>query len=351
MVIASLATGGSERVCVRLANYWAAQGYLVELLLVRRQGAFLASVDPRVRISSADVARTRQALFWLAKCLNEWADVPAILFGFDFGVGLGAFKRLGLISAPLIYREGSSPRNNIPRFSLWKYWAFVGAVDGIIAQSKFALNSLCCLGLHKTRSAIIWNPLVYADNLMCTRVSSGNELRLLAAGRLSSEKGFLRLIDIFDLIRDEHPSISLTIAGDGLQRIEIEQRIRDRGLENIVRLTGFVSDMSMLYMSADIFLLSSEYEGQPNALLEALQCGCRVVAAGGDGVGEMLAQLGVPECWTGNGDFAAEFPGALRRALTIEPVRWALAQRNLAILTDIKSVGLAYYQFCHALRA
>lgn len=345
-MIATLTGGGSERVCVTLANQWAAEGRQVEILLVTRTGVFLATLDPRVRIVSADKARLRHALLWLRRRLNLWPGVPALLFGFDFGVGLGALKRLGLISAPLVYREGSCPLRNISERSHWKYRVFVGGVEGVIAQSRHALASLRGLGVRYSATAVIWNPLPPRP---CAVVRgpglAGNGPRLVAAGRLSPEKGFLRLLGAVARLRDRYPAVTLTIAGEGPQRAELEQRAESLGVRGAVSLPGFVSAPDSVFREADFFVLSSDYEGQPNALLEALQCGCRVVAAGGNGVGELLQTLGLDACWIQEADFAAGLESALRRAGALPEEQWAVARDRLHGLTDIHAVAKAYREF------
>ena len=354
LVIATLTGGGSERVCLRLANQWANEGRQVEILLVSRKGVYLQSLDTKVRVLSADVSRARYAFGWLWWQLARWPDVPTLLFGFDFGVGLGALKRLGLISAPLIYREGSCPLRNVAPRSHWKYRVFVGGVEGVIAQSRHALANLQGLGVRAGSMTVIWNPMPARPGSDGPGSDghgfAAKGLRLVAAGRLSPEKGFIRLLKTVAGLREVNPGLTLTIAGEGPQRGELEQQIEALGLRGVVNLTGFVAKLDSLYHESDCFVLSSDYEGQPNALLEAVQCGTRVVAAGGEGVGELLQALGLEACWIPEADFEAGLASALKRAGALPDEQLSRARDCLHEMTEVRAVAQAYREFGEHLR-
>lgn len=346
LVIATLAGGGSERVCVALANHWAQEARRVEILLVRREGPFLDSLDPRVRILAADVPRVRNALTWFRRELNRLPKVPALLFGFDFGVSLAGMKRFGLLSAPLVYREGSCPLANIGPYSHWKYRAFVAGANGLIAQSETAMVKLSRLGVRPPVAQVIWNPLPLRPAVVRRNpeINPPGPIRLLAVGRLSPEKGYLRLLDAVAKLHARGAGATLTIVGEGMHRKEIERCIRDRGLESVVNLAGFDPEPSRLFNEVDCFVLPSYYEGQPNALLEAIQAGCRIVAAGGSGVRELLERLDLECCWIAedNGDFGAGLEMALDRSMRLPEAAWHGARAELGRRTAIQEVAAAY---------
>jgi glycosyltransferase involved in cell wall biosynthesis len=348
LVIASFHAGGSERVCLRLANSWAAQGLCVELLLVRRKGPYLALLDPRVRILSPDASRTLRALPWIRRQLRLWPTVPAILFGFDLGVGLGAMKRLGILPVPLIYREGSLPTRNIPASAQWGYGALIGGVDAVITQSEVALNSLRSLGLAGLPGVAIWNPVqpALSPGDAASRPAFVAGTRFLAVGRLYPEKGLLRLVNAFRHLRVTFPDAALEIAGEGPQEAEIRDAIESLGLKGIVRMIGLATNLSELYSRADVLLLPSHYEGQPNVVFEALSHGCRVVVAGGPGVAEVMATLHLSECVIADGDFAAELAAAVGRGNSLPADRWHHALKTMGALTNPELVSEAYLEFC-----
>lgn len=351
LVIASLTGGGSERVCQVLASEWAARGLRVEILVVKAEGEFLGLLHPAVVVRSARAARTRGALWWLRRELVRWPGVPALLFGFDFGFALGAMKRLGVLPVPLVYREGSFPEHNVPTRAHWGYRWGVNGVDAVVAQTEAARESLARLGVDRGKTVVVWNPLPEARHEPAGWNRAASGVTLLAAGRLSPEKGFLRLIEAFAGLARTRPDARLIIAGQGRQRDELIAAAERCGVAAAVSFPGFISDIRPLYRTAQLFVLSSHYEGQPNVLLEALREGCRPVAAGGAGVRETLGSLGLGGCWLENERFGMDFPAAVERAamLSDEQLRHALGE--LARRTAPNRVSDSYSAIARAVRA
>ena len=100
---------------------------------------------------------------------------------------------------------------------------------------------------------------------------------VLAAGRLTPQKGFDLLIDAWVPVAARHPDWTLRICGGGGRRAALERRVRRRGLEGSVVLPGVV-DLAAEMGRASVFALSSRFEGLPMALLEAMGAGMAVVS-------------------------------------------------------------------------
>jgi glycosyltransferase involved in cell wall biosynthesis len=101
---------------------------------------------------------------------------------------------------------------------------------------------------------------------------------LVAVGRLSSEKGYDLLLDAMALVHEALPHAQLTILGTGPLEAALRAQQGSLGLAEVVRFVGFAPNPYPYFRHADLFVLSSHYEGFPNALLEALTLGTRVVA-------------------------------------------------------------------------
>ena len=94
---------------------------------------------------------------------------------------------------------------------------------------------------------------------------------VLGVGRLEEQKNFKLLIKVFSQIQTDW---KLFIAGDGTQKEELEKMIK----KDNIKLIGIRKDIFDFYKKASIFVLSSKKEGFPNALIEAMACGCACVA-------------------------------------------------------------------------
>jgi glycosyltransferase involved in cell wall biosynthesis len=118
---------------------------------------------------------------------------------------------------------------------------------------------------------------------------------LVAAGRLSVEKGFQVLVEAAPAILKAVPSARLVVFGDGPLRGSLERRVAALGLTDRVRLPGFRDDLDCLLPWADLVVLPSLTEGLPNVALEAAAAGVPVVATAVGGTPEVVidGQTGV----------------------------------------------------------
>jgi glycosyltransferase involved in cell wall biosynthesis len=111
---------------------------------------------------------------------------------------------------------------------------------------------------------------------------------VIAAGRLSPEKGFDDLVRAARAVVDRMPGVGFLLVGDGALRADLEAAIRSQGLEASFVLAGFRSDLDRLMPCADLFVQSSHTEGLPNVVLQAGACSVPVVATAVGGTGEVL---------------------------------------------------------------
>ena len=124
---------------------------------------------------------------------------------------------------------------------------------------------------------IIPNPL--STNELPDVKSEEYPLRIVAAGRLDEQKNFSMLIDAFSLAKKElKNNITLTIYGEGHLRDSLYKTIADYGLQNDIFLAGSVQNLLDRINGASLFVLSSDFEGFPNVLLEAMAMGLPVIS-------------------------------------------------------------------------
>jgi glycosyltransferase involved in cell wall biosynthesis len=112
----------------------------------------------------------------------------------------------------------------------------------------------------------------------------------LAVGRLTVQKDYPNLIDAFARVADAHPKARVEVVSDGELRDEIAAMIRDRGLEDRMRLLGFRRDVGDLMNAADGFVMSSAWEGLPIVLLESAATGLPMVVTDVGGNHEIVLE-------------------------------------------------------------
>jgi glycosyltransferase involved in cell wall biosynthesis len=97
--------------------------------------------------------------------------------------------------------------------------------------------------------------------------------KIVSAGRLTSQKNFALLIEGFAKIANKHPDYKLVIYGDGPQKGKLQRLTKDLGISEKVEFPGYVNDFGDYIIDASLFVMSSNFEGMPNALMEAMALG------------------------------------------------------------------------------
>jgi glycosyltransferase involved in cell wall biosynthesis len=115
---------------------------------------------------------------------------------------------------------------------------------------------------------------------------------VLAAGRLSPEKGFCDLVEAAAVVARTDPSVGFVLFGNGRLRPALSRQIAERGIENTFRLAGFRSDLDKFLPHFDLTVLPSYTEGLPNIVLESFAAGVPVVATAVGGTPELVEHGG-----------------------------------------------------------
>lgn len=121
-------------------------------------------------------------------------------------------------------------------------------------------------------SVVIHNPLYKLFDISNLSLNS-HRREIVSVGRLNPQKNFPMLIEAFSMIQKSFPLYRLIIYGEGPRRTELEGLIKSLGLENSVFLPGSTIDVLDKIKDATLFVLSSDFEGMPNALMEAMSLG------------------------------------------------------------------------------
>jgi glycosyltransferase involved in cell wall biosynthesis len=284
-VLPSLRGGGAERVAVTLLTRLDRRRFEPHLLLVEAVGPYLADVPRDVPVHALGAPRLRRALPALVGALRTLRpDVVVSTQGYmNFALLLlrRLFPHPRLVVREVIGERYLENSRFQPLFYRW-YLREVRRADRIVVQSDAARDEM--RARVRTRSGQIvrlYNPVDaerVAAAAQTARPLVGPGPHVVAAGRLGHQKGFDMLLDAFAGVRGAGVEAQLTILGEGPDRASLEARARHLGIADRVRFAGFQANPFAYFAAADLFVLSSRYEGLPNALLEALACGCPAVA-------------------------------------------------------------------------
>jgi glycosyltransferase involved in cell wall biosynthesis len=292
IVLHDLRGGGAERACLRLARGMVQTGETVNLVLVRGEGAYLADVPPGVTLSVLDAPRVVQAIVPLAFHIRATRPRAVLSALTHMNVAAIAAVRLSATGARIVVSERNQISSKARAAQRWTQRGLYRAVpaayrlaDKVIAVSKGVAEDLVRFGrLPAGKVGTIHNPVFEADLDVYSGADPshpwfmpGNPPVVLAVGRLHSQKGFDVLLDAFAHVRSKM-ECRLVILGEGEERGRLEAQAKALNLSSEVDLPGFCTNPFALMARAGCFVLSSRWEGFPNALVEAMACGAPVVA-------------------------------------------------------------------------
>ncbi|MBU6478528.1 MAG: glycosyltransferase family 4 protein, partial [Xanthomonadaceae bacterium] len=279
--------GGAERVMTLLANAWVERGNEVTLITLASDRTDRYPLDPAVRRIALDVAGNSAHV--LAAIGHNIVRIRALRRAIatsrpDAVISFIAESNVRVLIAaaglrvPVIISERTALNGHHMR-GVWRTlrrWSYPRAT-AIVAQTRRCAMELEALARRQVD--VIANPVSIESRL--DGAAGGGRASghtLLAVGRLSPEKGFDLLIEAFAQVAPRHPGWNLVILGEGPLRDELARRVAEHNLAGRISLPGFDAHVRGAMRCADLFVLSSRYEGFPNALLEAMTEGLACVS-------------------------------------------------------------------------
>lgn len=287
LVISSLGGGGAERVMSLLANAWVERGDRITLITLAPDSRDTYPLDPRVQRVALDVAGNSANV--LAALAHNFVRIRALrraivacrpdaVISFIAESNVRVLIAAAGLGVPVIVSERTFLNGHHMR-GIWRRlrrWSYPYAA-AIVAQTRRCADDL--ESLVRRRVEVIANPVsLDPPSPGEPPPGEGGGRTLLAVGRLAPEKGFDLLIDAFAEIAGQHRDWRLLILGEGPLRDELAQAVRGHGLGGRIAMPGFNPRIREAMRRADLFVLSSRYEGFPNALLEAMTEGCACVS-------------------------------------------------------------------------
>ena len=280
-ILPDLETGGAERIVTTIANHLPRDKFSPSILLLRKEGSYLDLLKPDIEIIDIQTARIRNSLKpILLEIKRRKPDIVFSGFG-EVNAYLALFIKL-FPKTKFIARETNVVSQHVTRKEIKFFYKFYNNYDKIIAQSDDMENDLVKnFGIRKNKLFKINNPVdvdFIEEKLKESERPaefSHQYKNVVAIGNLSSRKGFDNLLKVFSRLKNQN--ILLHILGDGKDKEILLQMKEMLGLEHVI-FHGKKSNPYQYLKFADLFILSSRYEGFPNVLLEAGACGVYSIA-------------------------------------------------------------------------
>lgn len=302
-----MAVGGSQMVLLQLAAWFHARGYRVVAAFFYDRDGLAGEWQARYPFPLID--------------LQAWRKGPGLLKPFRLAAGMlrlfGWMRRerfsavmafthhSNLLALPLAWLARvpvrvASHRGRILGFPRWQerlhaWMVNSGMATCLVAVSEQVRAESIEEGVRSNKIRVIPNGVslttVKRADIQPLRREAGVQPRgylIVSAGRLWPEKGHIHLVRAMPMVVERLPRAVLAIAGDGALRPELEKEAQALGVSDHIRFLGVRSDVRAWFVAADLFVLPSDSEGMPMALLEAMGMGAPVLATRVGGVPELV---------------------------------------------------------------
>lgn len=333
-VISSLQVGGEQRVISILSEQFVIKGHKVDIYVLSKKGSKQFKLNENIRVNYSNSNESFKNLRRLLKIRKQvkrekydviigFAVIPSILC---------CFATIGV--APTVVCERNDPMIYSKQLKMIRCVAYKFCA-GAIFQTNDASE---CFPKVK-RKTIIHNPL--DTNIIPDRCAGIRKKRIVSTSRLVPQKNHKMLIDAFSMIATKHPDYSVVIYGDGSEKTNLQQYIKSIGMEDQIVILPARTDILNVICEDSVFVLSSNHEGFPNSLAEALAMGipcistdCRI-----GGPREMILD-GFNGYLVKTGD-SQELSKKLDTLLNDNEIRESFSNNACAIKNELKSDYIA----------
>ena len=272
-VVPDMAGGGTERVISLLANEYVRRGIDTAILsFAGSQQAY--SLDERVETVSAGAPSGGSLKVRFARLLfmRRYFKTNRNCYIFSFStIGTGFI----VLSTIFMKRRMLVSERTDPRSCDHKPYRdfFYGFCDALVCQTKDAVS--CFPKKLQKRARVIANPV---DAALPERFIGERRKSIATAGRLEPVKNHRMLIEAFSIFAKDHPDYTLDIYGQGSLEEELKRYTVELGIQKKVVFHGFCRNVKEIIRDSSMFILSSNYEGVSNSMIEALAMGVPVIA-------------------------------------------------------------------------
>lgn len=277
-VVGVLSNGGAERVISLLSNEMTEKNYSITIItLYEEKNDYIE--NPEIKIINLNAnkinSKIRKIYYIISRLMNHIKNIkPNILISFVTEINMYSLIAAKLSNQKIIISERNDPNQNPSNKYIKKIRNYLYTFsDGVVFQTKGAKNYYN--EKIRKKSVVISNPL--SSDLPTWRFEETNKT-IITASRLVEQKNLKMLIDAFHIFSLKFPDYNLKIFGVGHLEKDLKEYVQRIGISKSVVFGGFTKNIHSEYLKSRLFVMSSNYEGVSNAVLESLAIGLPVIS-------------------------------------------------------------------------
>lgn len=297
----TMEVGGAERNFLKLMNFYNKKGYEVCLILNKKKGKLLNDLEKNIKVINLNINRTFKAIFLLRKLILT--NKPDIFFSSltHCNIALIYANVFSLFKTKTYVKECNNFKFQLKYgFLLNHLYIFFISISykftsKLISVSNSLKKQLCnILFINPNKIFTIYNSIDCFEIKRKSKehyknIFNNNHKTIISVGKLKKQKNFVNLIKAFDFLNAKGKKINLIIVGSGPEKKRLQQLISMFKLSERVKIISETLNPYKYMINSELYVLSSDYEGNPNVILEALCLQMKIVSTNCDfGPSEIL---------------------------------------------------------------
>lgn len=294
LFIGTMSLGGIGKLMLNLMEEFVKRGVVVDVFLMKSDGEYIDQIPSNVRVFIVEGTYFKRILGFINYLRKEKPDVSiSARQRQDLVNILSCLCTLGQTKPVVSIHTNVTVENSFIKKSRNNSW-WINALSKILyrkVEKYIAVSAGVAedfskrTGIDRSKIKVIYNPVYkpYSEDPKSTlvplsKLAGSNKRFIIGAGRLTVQKDFETLVKAFYLVKQNIEDVMLIILGEGPLRNSLKRLISDLGLHQDVLLLGYVSNPQYYISQADLFVLSSKWEGFGVVIVEAMGVGTPIVS-------------------------------------------------------------------------
>ena len=283
----NLEHGGAENVYVNLANFFIQKNFKVDFLLTKKKGPLVNRLNRKINLIDFNKKKTSNSIFILANYFLE--SKPDIFFTalHNSNIVASISHKIARSKSKLVLKECNNFSEKIKKMNFVEKFLIKFLINLTYTRSNFIIAP--SKGIKKDflnyfkkfyfKTKVIYNPISVKQIIKNSKIKNKLFFKknfIISIGRLEKQKNYDCLIKAFYLLKLKN--LFLVIIGEGKERKNLSNLIKKLCLNLRVKLIGYKKNPFYYLDKSKLFVLSSNFEGMPNSLLEAMALNKKIVS-------------------------------------------------------------------------